>query len=136
MGAESTLRDSLNTSDPNRLPTALQSILAGDLLNALITAMTPTQAALAVTANVATLANTPSTIFQIKTTAATSGGVKKLLMAAPGVVTPNPGEAVWSPGTKTVTFNAADAVTACSFTYATAADATCSLLLRFIGEQD
>lgn len=135
MSAEGTLRDSLNTSDPNRLPTATQILSMGDLLNLLITAATPTQSSVTVTSNVATLANVPSTLFQVNASAGTSTGVKTLLIGTQSIV-PAVGQCVWTPGTKTVKFNAADAVSAAHFTYATAADVTASILQRAIGEQD
>src|SRR4051812_40493871 len=111
------LRDNLNSPILGQLSNTLSAMTMGDLFALLIAAMTPTETGISVTTNKATLANTPSAVFQVKTTAATSGGVKALKVGqipGPGAIVPAPGECVWVPGTKTVLFNVADAVTACS----------------------
>jgi len=126
MAAESTIRDSLNSGNPNRVADALRSISFGDLLNLLASALTATETGVTVTANVATLANQPTAFVLANATTATSTGIKALKIGqitGPNAVIPNPGEAVWD-GNKKVLFNVADAVTAAAFTYATAANVT------------
>lgn len=139
MGAETTLRDSFNSSDPNRIDAANRDLGLGELLTLVIKGLTATETGVTPSSDVATLANQPSKMFQINATAGTSTGIKKLLIGpitGGGAVVPNPGEAVWDGGLK-VLFNHADAITAASFTYAKA-DGTdkASALLRAIGEQD
>jgi hypothetical protein len=132
------LRDDLNTSLPGRFPDASKSVGMGDLLNALVTAMTPTETGVSPASNIATLANQPSTLFQVKATAGTTTGVKQLLkgpITGPKAITPATGQVVWDGGKKLL-FAAADAVTAVSATYAQATDVTASLFQRTIGESD
>jgi len=130
------IRDDLNKADPNRAWDMLRQMGLGDVLNMLITAKAVTEATITVTSNVATLANQPSFLLQINATTATATGVKKLLqgpITGAGAIVPKAGEAVWD-GAKKVLFNTVDAVTAASFTYATAADVTCSILARDSGQ--
>jgi len=132
------LRDTLNLGDANRTPAVFSKLLLGDVLNLLITALAVTESAITVTANVATLANTPSTLLQINATAGTTTGVKKLLrgpVTGATAIVPLTGQAVWDGGVK-VLFSTVDAVTAASFTYARAANVTASILQRDIEEQD
>lgn len=139
MAAESTLRDSLNTSDPNRANAAMQDINMGDLLALVIAGLTPTDAGLVPASNVATLTAQPTAVFQVNATAAASTGIKKLLkgpIVGAGAILPAPGEAVWDGGVK-IKFNAADLVTAASITYSKAdLSQKASILLRNLGEQD
>lgn len=135
------LRDELNNADPNRLADAFRlgpSIGLGDLLNKVIAGLTATETGVTPASNVATLANQPSSLFQVNVTAGTSTGVKKLKkgpITGPKAITPAAGECVWDGGKK-VLFAAADGATAVSFTYATAADVTCSILSRVLGQSD
>lgn len=134
MGAESTLRDSFNTADTNRVDSGFNQLQLGELLTLLIQASTPTESSVTVTSNVATLAATPTAIFQCNASAGTTTGVKKLLIGTSATV-PAVGQCVWVPGTNTVKFNSADAVSAAHFLYATSV-ISASALLRNIGEQD
>lgn len=137
MSAESTLRDSLNTADPNRLPVAAQSIPLGELLTKVIADMTPTEAALVPAAEVLTLAAQPTAVLQINQITGTTNGVKKLLkgpITGNGAVVPATGEAVWDGGTK-ILMAAVDAAATVDVTYVTDADQA-SILKRAIGEQD
>jgi len=132
------IRDTLNLGDANRLSAAFAKIGLGDLLNLLITAMTATEAGVTVTTNKATLANQPSSLYQINATAGTTTGIKKLLrgpITGANAIVPLTGQAVWD-GNVSVLFATADAVTAASFTYARAANVTASILQRDIEEQD
>lgn len=134
MAAESTLRDSINTSDANRSDSAFNALQLGELLTLLIQASTPTESSVTVTSNVATLAATPTALFQCNASAGTTTGVKKLLIG-PATIVPATGQCLWTPGTNTVKFNVADAVSAAHFLYSTAVISS-SAMLRSIGEQD
>lgn len=130
------LRDVLNVSDPNRNDPALQEIGQGDLINILIKGVTPTESAVTVTSNVATLANQPATLFDINATAGTTTGRKKLRkgpITGTQKITPATGEAVWDGGKK-VLFATADAVTTANFFYSQTTDTTCSILQRDQGQ--
>jgi len=132
MAAETTLRDSLNTVDPNRLAEVLRLMGFGEMLNLLLSALTATETGVTVTANVATLANVPSSFVLINGTAGTSTGIKTLRQGAisgPNAVPPVAGEAVWD-GAKKVLFSTADAITTAAFTYATAANVSRSILAQ------
>jgi len=138
MAAETTLRDSLNTQNPNRAASAAQDLELGELMTLLINGLTATETGVAVTTHVATLATTPTQLFQVNATTATVTGVKKLLKGRTdpdGTIQPVPatGEATWNGGTK-VRFATADVATVASFTYASAATSTPSYLRRAIGE--
>lgn len=135
------LRATLNAGDANRVDSALQTIKLGDLLNNLITSRTPTESSVTVTSNVATLANQPSSLFQVNVATVSGGsatGVKTLLkgpITGAGAIVPAAGQCVWDGGKK-VLFATADLAATAHFTYATDADVTCSLLQRDIGERD
>lgn len=118
----STVRELLNKNRVtlNQLADTMGEIEVGELLALVIAGLTPTETGVVPAANVATLANAPSAMFQINATAGTVTGIKKLLkgpISGEDAVVPKTGEAVWDGGTR-VLFNAADAVTAASFTYA------------------
>ena len=133
------IRTELNKSDPNRTDPAGQEIGLGDMVNVLITQMTATETGVVPSANVATLAATPTYLWQINVTTGTSTGIKKLIKGrfdgTNVLPIPAAGQAVWDGATR-VRFAAADAATAVSFTYATAANVTSSILQRSIGEKD
>lgn len=133
------IRIELNKSDPNRTDPAGQEIGLGDAINTLITQMTATETGVSPSSDVATLAAAPSYLWQINATAGTVTGIKKLILGrfdgTNVLPIPATGEAVWDGATR-VRFAAADAVSAASFTYATSADVTASILQRSIGEKD
>jgi hypothetical protein len=132
------IRDTLNNGEANRLADAWRSINVGDLLNMLLAGATFTETGVAVTTNVATLANQPSALYIINATTATTGGVKQLLkgpITGPKALVPATGQAVWDGGKK-VLFATADVVTVAKFLYAQAADVTASILQRTVGEID
>ena len=137
MGAETTLRDSLNTAQPDRISPALHSVGFGDLLNALIVGATATETGLSTTSNVGTLSHTPSSLFDVKATAGTTTGHKELLqgpITGAGAIVPATGQVVWDGGVKLL-FATVDAVTTFQATYAQATDPSCSLLQRAIGQE-
>lgn len=130
MSAETTIRDSLNTADPNRIPDVLRTLQFGEVFNLLLSQLTATETGVTPASNVATLAAQPTALILINGTAGTSTGIKTLLrgqISGPGAIVPAPGQAVWDGGKK-VLFNAADAITAAAFTYATAANVSRSAL--------
>lgn len=130
-----TLRAELNKSDPNRTPDVGREVQMGELMTLLIAGLTPTETGVVPSSDVATLAAQPNAMFQIDATAGTVTGIKKLLkgpITGEDAVVPKTGEAVWDGGLQ-VLFNAADAVTAASFTYSVDGD-TASVLLRDLGE--
>lgn len=130
MSAETTIRDSLNTADPNRIADVLRSLAFGDLLNLLASALTATETGVTVTANVAALANQPTAFVLINGTTGTTTGIKTLRrgqITGVGAAVPLPGEAIWDGGKK-VLFNSVDAITVAAFTYATAANVSRSNL--------
>lgn len=133
------LRDDLNNAVPGRLPSALQSMGAGDAINALLKGLAFTETGVVPAANVGTLANQPSTLFRLLATAETGATHEKALLrgpiTGPKAIVPAVGQAVWD-GAKKILFNSTDAVTAFSALYAQAADTTASLLQRTIGESD
>jgi hypothetical protein len=130
MGAETSLRDTLNTSDLNRIASAGQVMQQGELMNALLNALAATETGVSVSGSKASLANQPTSMVKINATAGTTTGVKKLRIGAltgPNAIVPATGEAVWD-GAKTVQFAAVDAVTTAAFTYTKASDVSVSLL--------
>ena len=142
MSAESTLRDSLNTADPNRNDVAMQDLQHGEVLNLLLRTQTPTEAALVPATDVITMAATPKALLDVNV--ATSGGAftgrKKLLKgftAADGTIRPVPaaGQATWDGATK-VRLAAADLALTVNVLYTTEALSSVSYLQRSIGEQD
>lgn len=134
MAAEDTLRDSLNTADPNRLSAALQDIELGEMLTMLIAAAAGTQTGLSPSSNVVTLAAVPTAVYQVNVTAGSPTGIRKLLKG-PQTIAPATGECVWTEGTALIKFSAADTNTTVSVTYARSTDKA-SILLRNLGEKD
>jgi len=116
------IRTELDTIQLNRLAENLKAIPFGELLSFLIEKATATEAGVVPSANVATLANTPTAMLQVNVTAGTVTGIKTLRIGVVGTDVPATGEAIWQPGTKLVAFAAADAATAVSFTYVQATD--------------
>ena len=131
MSAESTMRDSLNSGDPNRIADVFRKIGFGDLLNALVSALSATETGLSASTNVVTLANQPSFLpSKVNATAGTTTGVKTVRQGAisgPNAVAPVTGECVWDGGKK-ILFAAVDAVTTASVTYTKSADTSASNL--------
>jgi hypothetical protein len=129
------MRAEANTGPENRMMDILREIGFGDLLNLLITALAATETGIAITANVATLAAQPTTLFQVLGVAGTAGAktILKGPITGPQKVTPAPGFVVWDGGKKLL-FNVADLNTTATITYATAANVTCSVLARDIGQ--
>jgi hypothetical protein len=122
-----TMRDELNKCNLNRLDELMSNGCSlGEILTFLLKKATAIESGVTPSSNIATLANIPSAMFQVNATAATTTGIKTLRKGVIGTDVPATGECVWQPGTKRVAFAAVDAVTAASFTYATAAD-LCSL---------
>ena len=124
MATTDTIRNDLNTGLPGRLASAQQKINFGELISYIVAKLTATESGVTVTTNVATLANTPSAVFQINATAGTTTGVKKLRqgpITGTNALVPATGEAVWDGGKK-VLFAAVDAITTASFTYAQTTD--------------
>lgn len=124
-----------NQASDNRLNDIFREVGIGDLLNLLIAGMAAAETGIAISSNVATLAATPTYIFQVNGIGGTAGikTLKKGPITGPQKVTPAPGECVWDGGVK-VLFNVADANTTATFRYAKAADATASVLSREIGQ--
>jgi hypothetical protein len=138
MAAETTIRDTLNTADPNRLDRALKDINFGDLVSLLMASLTPTESTVVVTASVGPIANQPSAVYQVNATAAGTTGIKKLLkgpITGPHAILPAVGECVWD-GALSILFNATDAVTQMAVTYALATPVVASILRRSLGETD
>jgi len=130
-----TIRTDLNRSNLNQLADNFNQLELGELLVHLIANAAATEAGVVPAANIATLANVPSAIFQVNATAAASTGIKKLLKApitGSGAVAPAPGQCVWD-GALSVLFNTVDAVTQASFTYCRAATSA-SCMLRSVDE--
>lgn len=129
------LRTTLNSGNLNQLGDCCADIKMGELLTLAIASLTPTEAAVVPVAHVATLAATPSALFQVNVTAGGSTGIKKLLkgpITGEDAISPAPGECVWNGGVS-VKFNAVDNATAVSFTYATATDKL-SILEKNLGQ--
>lgn len=118
------VRAILNTNNLNQLDDALKALPLGELLAELISNMTPTEAGVVPAANIATLAATPSGLFQVRATAGAVIGVKTLRRgvvtgASAGVAAS--GECLWDGATK-ILFSPVDAVTAVSATYSVSTD--------------
>jgi hypothetical protein len=138
MASDSTLRDTMNQGEAGRLADVDRVLKVGDLLNALLAAMTATEAGVAATVNVSTLAATPSVLWDAKATTATTTGSKKIRQVSNAFLTANnppSGECYWDGATK-VKFASADVVTVAGFKYAIATDASVSALKHGLGEQD
>ena len=130
MSATSSLREVVNGGNPNQLFDAVVRMNLGDVLSFLLakigtaTGVGYTEAGVSVTLNVATLAAQPKALFQVVPTAGTHQGVKKIRrgpVTGSNALVPAAGECIWDGGVK-VLFAAYDAISACSFLYAVAAD--------------
>lgn len=114
------LRSELNKINLNRLDLLLGIGSLGELLTRLIASATPTEAGVVPSADIATLAAIPSAVFQVNATAGGVTGIKTLRKGLTSEV-PASGECIWQEGTTKIKFSPADAVTATSVTYCTAA---------------
>lgn len=138
MAADSNLRATMNQGEAQRLADIDRDVGIGDLVNALINAMSNTETSVTVTTNVATLANKPAYLLDAKVSAGTSTGSKMILKVSNAYLTANnpaAGTCFWDGNTK-VKFASADAATAAHFKYTQAGDSTCSYLQRALGQQD
>lgn len=129
------LRDTLNQSGSNQLADAFRDIKIGELLSYIVALLGFTETGITVTANIATLANAPTAMFQLTAATGTVTGVKKMLrgpISGEDAVIPITGEAVWDGGTR-VLFAAADVVATASFTYARATNLA-SVTMRDMGQ--
>ena len=129
------LRNDLNDGNLNQIADEFRQIKMGELVSLLISKLGFTETDVVPSANVATLANQPSAIFQVNAGTATVTGVKKLLkgpITGPRAIVPATGECVWDGGLH-VLCAAVDAVTKVSFVYAQATDKA-SILLRAVDE--
>lgn len=130
-----TLRENQNNGVLQQLADNDREMAIGDLLGILIDAITPTEAAAAVASNAKALANAASMVYDVVATAGAVTGRKTLVIGDSSVV-PRTGEVVWAgPGTTSMRFASADAVTASDFTYARAdgVGSLTSLGLRVLG---
>lgn len=139
MAADSNLRDTMNQGELQRLADIDRDTFMGEVVNAFINGMTATEAGVVVTTNLsAPLAATPLVLWDANATAAASTGKKKINKVSAAYLTANNppvGECFWN-GATGVKFNSADAVTAASYKYPKAADATCSFLQRKLAQSD
>jgi hypothetical protein len=118
------VRQVLNTNNLNQLEDALHALPIGELLTKLIKSMTATEAGLVPASNIATMAATPSGLFQVNVTAGTVTGVKTLrrgVITGSGAQVAATGECIWDGATK-ILFSPIDAATAVSVTYSVATD--------------
>lgn len=120
-----TIREDLNTGVLQRIADDARKLGMGDLIGLLVDFLTdnaPTETGLNpnASAQVITLADTPATMFNVKSTAgAGTLGTLALLrgpISGAGALSPDPGEVVWNGGTGLL-FNAADAFTAVDVLY-------------------
>lgn len=138
MASDSTLRDTMNQGESQRVADIDRDFKQGELINALLNALANTETSVTVTANVATLANTPLVVWDAKVSAGTSTGSKLVRKVSNAFLTANApaaGECFWDGGVK-VKFNAVDAATAAHFKYPLAADSSCSFMRRVLGQVD
>lgn len=136
--AETTLRDTFNAADENRVSAAFADLQLGEVLTILINALTATEAAVVPASDIATLAATPQALLNVNVTAGTVTGVKKILKGRTdpdGIIRPIPatGEVTWNGATK-LRFAAADGATAISAWYTTSATSTPGYLRRALGQ--
>lgn len=132
------LRDALNQAGPNSIGSSLQQLKFGEAMAICFldaAADNPTES-IAVTANVATLAKTPSCMpFQVNGSAGTHTGIKIVRqgpITGEGALIPQGGEVIWDGGVKLL-FSSYDHITHTIVTYATApTDLPVSLLERSI----
>lgn len=130
------LKDVLNTADPNREDDAFRELGIGSVLNLLLRTQTATESGVTVTSSVMTLANQPEFLLDVNATAGTTTGRKKLRkgpITGPQKITPATGECVWDGGKK-ILFATVDAVTTASALYTQATDAQVSFLQRDAGQ--
>jgi hypothetical protein len=138
MASDSTLRDTMNQGEAGRLADVDRALKTGDILNALLAAMTATEAGVTVTTNVATLAAVPSGFWDAKATTATTTGSKKIRRCSAAFLTANnppAGECLWD-GALKVKFASADVVTVAGFKYSVTTDASVSAMKHGLDEQD
>lgn len=136
--ATTTVRDQLNgVQTANNLFDLCQSVGLGELLSYVVNKMAYTETGIAVTANVATLANAPTAqgLFKCVVATGTSTGMKKLLkgpVSGANAIVPAAGECVWDGGVK-VLFASADAAATASFTYAVSTELA-SITMKALGQ--
>lgn len=121
----------LNSGNPNQLGDAAAAAQIGNLLAYAISKMTPTEADVAVTNNVATMAAAPVTLMQVVgITAESASTVKKLrkgLISGANALVPAAGEVIWDGGLNLL-FCAADLAATCAVTYMLATDKSSMML--------
>lgn len=121
----------LNSGNPNQLGDAAAAAQIGNLLAYAISKMTPTEADVAVTNNVATMAAAPVTLMQVVgITAESASTVKKLrkgLISGANALVPAAGEVIWDGGLNLL-FCAADLAATCDVTYMLATDKSSMML--------
>lgn len=135
------IRATLNAGDPNRVPSGLQAVKFGSILNFLLNAATPNQGSTAVSSSKGTLTAQPDALLDVKVLTVGSGsatGRKTILkgqITGPNAIVPAAGQVVWD-GNVTLLFASADAAATFSALFTTAADATVGALARELGQQD
>ena len=122
----------LDSGNLNTLADASAKAGLGTLLAYAASKMGYTESGIAVTTNVATLANAPvaNGLFQVYATAGTTQGVKKLRkgpVTGASALVPATGEVIWD-GAKSLLFAAVDAVATASITYAVSTDLASAFL--------
>lgn len=121
----------LNSGNPNQLGDAAAAAQIGNLLAYAISKMTPTEANVAVTNNVATMAAAPVTLMQVVgITDGAASTVKKLrkgLISGANALVPAAGEVIWDGGLNLL-FCAADLAATCAVTYMLATDKSSMML--------
>lgn len=130
------IREEQNNGVVQRLADIDREQHMGDLMGLLVRALTPTEAAAAVTASAKTLAAPASMVYDVVATAGTVTG-RKVLLIGGSEITPVTGQVVWD-GSSGMRFAAADAVTAANFLYSLQSGATSltSSNQRLLGERD
>ena len=131
----SSLQAVIDSGNLNQLADAAQKAGLGTLLAYAASKMGYTETGIAVTSNVSTLANPPTSagLFQCVVASVSGGsatGVKKLLrgpITGANAIVPAAGECVWD-GAKKVLFAAADLALTASFTYAVSTDIASTFL--------
>jgi hypothetical protein len=133
--SSSSLQAVLDSGNINQLGDAAEKLGLGTLLAYAASKMGFTETGIAVTSNVSTLANAPTSagLFQCVVASVSGGsatGAKKLRrgpVSGSGALVPAAGECIWDGGKK-VLFAAADLALTASFTYAVATDLASALL--------
>lgn len=139
--ADASLRETMNQGEAQRLADLDRELMIGEFINSRINAMTATEAGIAVTTNVSTLAATPLVLWDAKVATVSGGaatGSKKVLKVSDAYLTANnpaAGTCFWN-GDKKVKFASADLAATADFKYPKAADATCSFMQRTLGQID